>query len=42
MTSPNTPSVRTVIAYTRVADRTRQASIQAQRADLGAEIAFHG
>jgi DNA invertase Pin-like site-specific DNA recombinase len=42
MTSPDTPAVRTVIAYTRVADRTRQGSIQAQRADLEAEIAFHG
>jgi DNA invertase Pin-like site-specific DNA recombinase len=37
-----TAKTRTVIAYTRVADRTRQGSIQAQRDDLDAEIAFHG
>jgi DNA invertase Pin-like site-specific DNA recombinase len=42
MTSPDMSAVRTVIAYTRTADRTRQASIQAQRADLEAEVAFHG
>ncbi len=38
----NAASTRTVIAYTRTADRTNQRSIQAQRDDLDAEIAFHG
>lgn len=42
MTGPDTPEVRTVIAYTRTADRTNQRSIQAQRDDLNAEIGFHG
>lgn len=38
----NAASARTVIAYTRAADRTRRGSIQAQHDDLDAEIAFHG
>ncbi len=37
-----TAAPRTVIAYTRVADPDGQRSIQAQRAELDAEIAFHG
>src|SRR6266545_1357986 len=37
MTSPDTPAVHTVIAYTRTADRTRLGSIQAQREDLAAD-----
>ena len=42
MTSPDISPVHTVIAYTRTADPKAQRSIQAQRDDLEAEIAFHG
>lgn len=42
MTSPDSPGTRTVIAYTRTADPTRQSSIQAQRDELAAEIAYRG
>lgn len=39
---PTNAATRTVIAYTRTADRTNQRSIQTQRDDLDAEVAFRG